>query len=194
MMHSSSYSPIKTTSAILFLVALILTLIGSEAKAKSYKGDLTSQVLVFDVTTSLNGETRNKETWFVQWVGDVYAKSIESSSERLGSRVLRRRVCETASWIAPRRHIWREGEAPYQTKTQDLKYLRLDHSIKRVRCKRVTDETARVSQGALKRAQTWFNSRGLTTATIARDHRRIGSVETWMADNVPGFVAVEIRQ
>lgn len=194
MMHSSSYSPIKTTSAILFLVALILTLIGSEVEAKSYKGDLTSQVLVFDVTTSLNGETRSKETWFVQWVGDVYAKSIESSSERLGSRVLRRRVCETASWIAPRRHIWREGEAPYQTKTQDLKYLRLDHSIKRVRCKRVTDETARVSQGALKRAQTWFNSRGLTTATIARDHRRIGSVETWMADNVPGFVSVEIRQ
>lgn len=181
-------------SAGFFALILAVALFGSQAHAKTYKGDLTSQVLVFDVTTSLTGETMRVETWFAQWVGDVYAKSIEFSMEQPGSRIFKRRVCETASWIAPQRHIWREGEESFQTRTQDLKYLRLDHSIRRVRCKRVTDVTARISQGALKRAQGWFASRQLTSKTIARDHKDIGNVETWLADNVPGFVSVEIRK
>lgn len=183
----------KTLTMPLFLVALLLGIPSTQADARTYKGDLTSQVLVFDVTTSLNGKTEQIETWFAQWVGDVYAKSIESPAMPAGSLGARRRICETASWIAPRRHIWREGEEPFLTKTQDLKYLRLDHSIKRVRCKRVTNETKRVSQGALKRAQAWFSSRGLTSDTIARDHRQIGNVETWLAENVPGFVSVKLR-
>lgn len=184
---------IKNLATRFVLVSLALAVFGIQAQARTYKGDLSSGTLVFEVTTSVDGDGKRVEIWFAQWVGNVYAKSIETSVDRIGPRGSGRPVCETASWIAPQRHIWREGDDPYLTKTQELKFLRLDHSIKKRGCERVKDETRRVSKGALKRAQAWFTSRQISSKTIARDHRDIGNVETWMAKNIPGFVSVKVR-
>lgn len=179
--------------SIIVATGAVIAAPGADAQMRTYKGDLTSQTLVFEVTTAVKGQKPKVEVWFAQWVGNVYAKSVETTLPGSGALKRGKRICETASWIAPKRHIWREGDEPYLTKTQDLKYLRLDHSTNSAKCKRVQGVTKRVSKGALSRAQEWFDSRTPKTTPTTRDHRDIGSVENWIRYNVPGFVSVELR-
>jgi hypothetical protein len=178
--------------SIIVATGAVIAVPGADAQMRTYKGDLTSRTLIFDVTTTDGGQ-QQVETWFAQWVGNVYAKSIETNQPGFGIIKRKKPVCETASWIAPKRHIWREGDEPYLTRTHDLKYLRLDHSIKSAKCERVRDETRRVSKGALKRAQGWFSARNATNTPTSRDHRKLGSVEDWIEHNVPGFISVDLR-
>ena len=176
----------------LLFTILAMGLGTSQALAGGYKGALLSDTLVFDVTYVSGGNVQI-ETWFAQWEGNVY-------SDTLDSRVLRsvginktRKVCENASWIAPERHIWREGDEPYLTRSQDLKRVRLEHSIKTVRCRSVTEETQGVSRRALKSAEAWLQSRQLSSVAFDRKQKEIASVAVWIKENVPGVVSIRLN-
>lgn len=177
---------------IILFAAFAVGLAANQANAEGYKGALLSDTLVFDVTY-VSGDTVLVETWFAQWEGNVYSRALESEILRPVGVNIKRKVCENASWIAPERHIWKEGDPPYLTRSQDLRYLRLEHSLKKVRCRSVNDVTRGVSSRALKNAQAWLQSRHLSSATFDRNQKEIGSVEVWIRENVPGVVSIRMN-
>lgn len=164
----------------------------NQANAEGYKGALLSDTLVFDVTY-VSGDTVQVETWFAQWEGNVYSRALDSKVLRPVGINAKRKVCENASWIAPERHIWKEGDPPYLTRSQDLTVLRLEHSLKKVRCRSATEETRGVSRRALKNAQAWLQSRHLSSADYDRSQKEIGSVEVWIRENIPGVVSIRMN-
>lgn len=164
----------------------------NQANAEGYKGALLSDTLVFDVTR-VSGDSVRVETWFAQWEGNVYSKALDASVLRSVGINKTRKVCENASWIAPERHIWKEGDPPYLTRSQDLTVFRLEHSLKKVRCRSATEETRGVSSRALKSAQAWLQSRHLSSAAYDRSQKEIGSVEVWIRENVPGVVSIRMN-
>lgn len=178
---------------VLLFAVLAAGLGTSQAIAGGYKGALLSDTLVFDVTYVSGGNVQ-VATWFAQWEGNVYSDTRDSRVLRSVGINKKRRVCENASWIAPERHIWKEGDEPYLTRSQNLKLLRLEHSLKKVRCRSATEETLGVSRRALGNARAWLQSRNLSSASFDREQNEIASVEIWIKENVPGVVSVRLNR
>lgn len=185
-------SSVSTWWKIIFVAAVVFSLGATAARAEGYKGAISSDTLVFDVTYQ-SGDAVVVETWFAQWVGNVYSKAVQSEVPRDGPISSKRGFCESASWIAPERHIWKEGDPPYLTKSHKMKLRRLEHSMRRVRCRKNIEETRGVSKRALKNAVKWIGSRELDTYALARDKAEIGSVETWILANVPGAISTKLN-
>ena len=181
---------VSRLSLVLF-ATLAIGLFGNQASAGDYKGALSSDTLVFDVTYMAGG-TVQTETWFAQWHGNVYSKVIEAEVPKVGDRFSSRRFCENASWVAPERHIWKEGDEPYLTRSQDMKLIRLEHSLKRVDCRKMSNETRGVSKRALKNARRWLQSRSLQSSALDRNRIEVANVETWIRENLPGVVSVKL--
>lgn len=176
----------------LFFAAFAFAMSTGQADARGYKGAVHSDTLVFHVTY-VSGDTVQVETWFAQWVGNVYSKAIEAESSRVHMSLSERiRVCESASWIAPERHIWREGDEPYLTRSQELKLQRLEHSVKYVNCQKVTEKTQGVSRRSLSFAQDWLQSRQLVSFAFDRDDNAIASVEDWILQNIPNVISIRV--
>ena len=176
---------------IILFAAIATGLAANSANAEGYKGALLSDTLVFEVTL-VSGDSVQVETWFAQWEGNVYSRALDANVLLPVGINKTRKVCESASWIAPERHIWKEGDPPYLTRSQELKAFRLEHALKKVRCRSATEEIQGVSRRALKNAQAWLRSRQLSSVDFDRNQNEIGSVEAWIRENVPGVISIRM--
>lgn len=185
-------SIVGTSLKSILFSAVAITMAATGAWAEGYKGAVFSDTLVFDVTY-VSGDTVRVETWFTQWVGNVYSDTLETGNEGFSGTRIRMNLCESASWIAAERHIWKEGDPPYMTRSHKMKLRRLENSIKRSKCRKVTEDTQRVSRRALRNATDWIKSRDLDTVSAGRDHSDIGSVEGWVHANIDGVVSIRLN-
>lgn len=178
----------------LLIASCIIVGTASEALAGGYKGALSSDTRVYDVTFVDDGSVRT-ETWFAQWVGNVYSKAKEAESDRVKIPLSERiQLCESASWIAPQRHIWKEGAEPYLTASHKLKLKRLEHRMRIVRCRRDVERTQGISRRALRSAREWIGSRNMNSVTFNRDNHEIGSVEVWLRREVPNVISIRLNR